>query len=487
MPRRYRPHRTAQVALNHKRKKQLAWWIFSGLCAFAVLVLVVFAEVLLPFIIGGIIAYLFTPVVNWLASRGIPRIFSILMVYAVFIGSIYSFAVYMFPMLEVESQSIARRMRNAPDTFSQVVHSGGAWIEDLFEPGIGTSTRARTESLESMAHYGVGPDTYRVGTGGGSSFPTLKQRGAKSIWAPGSELPERLGISTIRPKAGDDPGIQLLATQNNQNTSYRLKDSVFEFRQLRDGVFQLRSRDEPQFHGGAEPDDIRLAIRDSVDSVANEFTGKLVLGLVATIRGLFKLLSQGLVSLIVTFMVGAFIMLDFREIKRFYWSLVPKRFEAHFDEFLGRLDGGLAGAIRGQLLICVVNGALSAIGLIIFVPEYWVVLAVLATVMSLVPIFGTIISTIPACLLALSSGGMSAAVPILLWILGIHFVEANILNPKIIGHHAKINPVVVVFVLIAGEFAFGIKGVILAVPVTAVVLAMCQFIYARIRPTLMRG
>jgi predicted PurR-regulated permease PerM len=262
---------------------------------------------------------------------------------------------------------------------------------------------------------------------------------------------------------------------------------VFEFRQVGKGVFQLSPRPRPKEQGTMGPDDIRLAIRDTVDSAANEFTGELVVGLVATIRGLFKLLSQGLIGLIVTFMVGAFIMLDFREIKGFFWGLVPLRYEKHFAELLDRLDEGLAGAIRGQLLICLVNGVLSAIGLIIFVPEYWVVLAVLATVMSLVPIFGTIMSTIPACLLTLSSSGMGAALGIFFWILGIHFIEANILNPKIIGHHARINPVVVVFVLIAGEFAFGIKGVVLAVPITAVVIALGQFIYARIRPTLMQS
>ena len=71
------------------------------------------------------------------------------------------------------------------------------------------------------------------------------------------------------------------------------------------------------------------------------------------------------------------------------------------------------------------------------------------------------------------------------WILGIHFVEANVLNPKIIGHAAKINPVVVVFVLLAGEHAYGLKGALLAVPITAMVIAIGQFIYARIRPTIM--
>jgi predicted PurR-regulated permease PerM len=487
MPHRYRPHRTAGLARSHKRQKQIAWSVFVSLCLFTAAVLLVFAEVLLPFIIGVIIAYLFTPAVNYLAKHKVPRVVSILMVYVVFIGGIYGFAVYMMPMLEEESQRIVKRMRKAPDTFSRAVHSSGAWIEGLFEPGIGATTRDRTDSLETMAHYGIGPDTYRVGTGGGFSFAMLKQSGAESAWAPGSDLSERLGLHKFDEVGSKSKDGHLVATQRDQSTAIELQDSVFEFRQVGDGVFQLSPRAQPQYQGTMGHNDMRLAIRDTVDSAANEFTGKIVLGLVATIRGLFKLLSQGMVSLIVTFMVGAFIMLDFSEIKKFFWGLVPGRYEEHFDELVQRLDQGLAGAIRGQLLICLVNGVLSAIGLIIFVPEYWVVLAVMATVMSLIPIFGTIMSTIPACLLALSSSGMAAALAILFWILGIHFIEANILNPKIIGHHAKINPVVVVFVLIAGEFAFGIKGVILAVPVTAVVLALCQFIYARIRPTLMQG
>lgn len=485
MPYRYRPHRTTGLAQSHKRKKQIAWTVFTVLCLFTATIIVAFAEVLLPFIIGVIIAYLFTPAVNYLAVKKVPRVVSILMVYVLFAGGVYGFAVYMMPMLEDESQRIVKRMQKAPDTFSRAVHSSGAWIEGLFEPGLGATTQDRTDSLEVMAHYGVGPDTYRVGSGGGTSIATLRQSGARSVWAPGSDLSERLSMHDFHEVASKDGHV--VATQRHQSTSFHLQDTIFEFRQVGDGVFQLSPRPRSKVHNSMENNEMRLAIRDTVDSAANEFTGTIVLWLVQTIRGLFKLLSQGLLGLIVTFMVGAFIMLEFKEIKQFFWGLVPTRYGHHFDELVDRLDKGLAGAIRGQLLICLVNGCLSAIGLIIFVPQYWVVLAVLATVMSLVPIFGTIISTIPACLLALSSSGVGAALAILAWILGIHFIEANILNPKIIGHHAKINPVVVVFVLIAGEFAFGIKGVILAVPVTAVVLALCQFAYARIRPTIMQN
>jgi predicted PurR-regulated permease PerM len=57
---------------------------------------------------------------------------------------------------------------------------------------------------------------------------------------------------------------------------------------------------------------------------------------------------------------------------------------------------------------------------------------------------------------------------VLLWIIGIHQIEANLLNPKIIGVAAKIHPVLVVFALIVGEHFFGLWGALLGVPALSV-------------------
>jgi hypothetical protein len=59
---------------------------------------------------------------------------------------------------------------------------------------------------------------------------------------------------------------------------------------------------------------------------------------------------------------------------------------------------------------------------------------------------------------------MGTAVGVLVWIVGIHQLEANFLNPKIIGDSAKIHPVLVVFSLLVGEHFFQIKGALFAVP-----------------------
>jgi len=146
-------------------------------------------------------------------------------------------------------------------------------------------------------------------------------------------------------------------------------------------------------------------------------------------------------------------------------------------------DRGLSGVIRGQLVICLVNGVLTFVGLLIFDVKYALLLSVVAGVMSLIPIFGSILSTIPIVALALVSTDHGVdvfkGVAAFLWILGIHFVEANFLNPHILGNAAKMHPVLVVFALIAGEHTFGLVGALFAVPVASVIQTL--FVYFRKR------
>src|SRR4030095_6386133 len=99
-----------------------------------------------------------------------------------------------------------------------------------------------------------------------------------------------------------------------------------------------------------------------------------------------------------------------------------------------------------------------------------------AAVMSIVPIFGSILSAIPAVLIGLTQGFWTA-LWVLLWIVGVHQVEANLLNPKIIGVAAKIHPVLVVMALLIGEHFYGLWGALLAVPA----LSLAQSIFNHFR------
>ena len=178
-------------------------------------------------------------------------------------------------------------------------------------------------------------------------------------------------------------------------------------------------------------------------------------------------ISRGIFTLFMTLMLGAYLMLSHEKIIGFFREMWTPATQSSFDRFLRRLDRGLSGVVRGQLMICVVNGILSAIGFWLFKLKYWPIMAVLAGVMSLIPIFGSILSSIPAVAIGLTQG-VGTAVGVLVWIVGIHQVEANFLNPKIIGDSAKIHPVLVVFSLLVGEHFFQLPGALFAVPCMSV-------------------
>jgi predicted PurR-regulated permease PerM len=175
-------------------------------------------------------------------------------------------------------------------------------------------------------------------------------------------------------------------------------------------------------------------------------------------------------------MVAGYLMHTREAVMGFFKSLPPPAAQPSFERLLWRIDRGVAGVVRGQLLICLVNGILSAIGFWMFGLKYWPILAIIAGIMSLIPIFGSILSSIPAVLIGLTQDFWTA-LWVLLWILGIHQVEANLLNPKIIGVAAKIHPVLVVLALIIGEHFFGLWGALLAVPA----LSLAQSIFNHFR------
>jgi predicted PurR-regulated permease PerM len=193
---------------------------------------------------------------------------------------------------------------------------------------------------------------------------------------------------------------------------------------------------------------------------------------------LLQRLLEGFVSIMttgfLTLMVAAFLSSDLPRYLDYFYGLIPPHRRTQARRLLVTLNDGLSGVIRGQLMICLVNGVLTGVGLALLGVKYAVLLGLMAGVLSIIPIFGTILSTVPAVAVGLTQSPMTALL-VLGWILFIHFVEANVLNPKIMGDNAHISPVLVVFALLAGEHSFGLTGALLAVPVASIVQSLYLF------------
>jgi predicted PurR-regulated permease PerM len=191
---------------------------------------------------------------------------------------------------------------------------------------------------------------------------------------------------------------------------------------------------------------------------------------------ILRALIRGIFGFFIMLMLSAYMLATSDRIFAFFRSLVAPGWRRNFDRLLERMDRGLSGVVRGQLMICLVNGVLSGIGFYLLDLPYWPILTLVATVLSIIPIFGAILSSVPAVIVALQDG-VGTALLTLAWIIGIHQLEANVLNPKIMGDAAKVHPVLVIFALIAGEHFFGIAGALLAVPI----LSLAQSIFLHYR------
>ena len=192
-------------------------------------------------------------------------------------------------------------------------------------------------------------------------------------------------------------------------------------------------------------------------------------------RGIVFTIIGSTYQFVLILMLTAFIVIDRRRISEFFATLPPPNRRAQYESLMGYIDRGLAGVIRGQLLICLVNGVLTGVGLHFLGVPYATLLAFVAGVFSLIPVFGTIASSIPIVLVALATKGMTAGIFALGWITIVHLLEANVFNPIIMGSSAEMHPVIIIFALLAGESAFGVWGALLAVPAASIVQACFKF------------
>jgi predicted PurR-regulated permease PerM len=203
--------------------------------------------------------------------------------------------------------------------------------------------------------------------------------------------------------------------------------------------------------------------------------------IVSISRNIIGGVVAGVFMLFFILMVGAFFSIDAQAIRHYFGTLIPPEYSADARVLVERIDRSLSGVVRGQVTICIVNGVLTAIGLLVFGVKFTFLLATIATLLSLIPIFGSILSSVPIVIIALADG-LQKALAILLWIIGIHALEAYFLNPKIMGSAARIHPVIVAFSLIAGERLYGLLGALFAVPLAAIFVACFDYARTKAQP-----
>lgn len=140
------------------------------------------------------------------------------------------------------------------------------------------------------------------------------------------------------------------------------------------------------------------------------------------------------------------------------------------------LDTVVGGYIRGQLTLSALIGILVGGGMWALHVPYAVFLGVLAFVLEFVPLVGVFVSGAICLLLALTVGWVTAVVVLAYFVL-VHFIEGDILGPRIMSSAVGLHPAVSILALIAGAELFGVWGALFAAPVAGLVQAVLRALW----------
>jgi predicted PurR-regulated permease PerM len=164
-----------------------------------------------------------------------------------------------------------------------------------------------------------------------------------------------------------------------------------------------------------------------------------------------------------------YLLADLPQLKLFLESFIPERHRGIYTEKLAEVDTVLAGFIRGQLLVCAILAVLYSIGLYFIGIDLAIAIGTLAGITFIIPYVGTIIGIVLAVTMALLKfHDILHPLLCLGWFGIVQTFEGMVITPRVVGNTVGLHPLVTIVALLIGGQLFGLMGMLLAVPVTAV-------------------
>jgi predicted PurR-regulated permease PerM len=201
-----------------------------------------------------------------------------------------------------------------------------------------------------------------------------------------------------------------------------------------------------------------------------------------------------LVNIIVLFVivpvVSFYLLMDWDRMVAQVDSLLPREHAPTIRRLAGQIDATLAGFIRGQGLVCLILGTYYAIALMAVGLQFGLVIGFVAGALTFIPYVGAIVGGVMAIGLALFQFWGDWVWIVAVWAIfqSGQFIEGNILTPKLVGSSVGLHPVWLIFALSAFGALFGFVGLLVAVPIAAVMGVLARFVAEQYRASkLYRG
>ena len=201
-----------------------------------------------------------------------------------------------------------------------------------------------------------------------------------------------------------------------------------------------------------------------------------LLGVVSSVFG-------GVVSFFLIITLSFYLAVKKNGVENFLRLVVPVAREEYVIDLWKRTQVKIGKWLQGQIVLMVIVGVLSYLGLVILGVPNAGLLAMIAGLFEIIPVFGPILSAVPAIALAALSGGLTLALLTAGLFAIVQQFENNLIHPLVVTKVVGVSPIIVILAIFIGGQLAGFLGVLLAVPLAAGIVEFADDVREKKRAT----
>lgn len=211
--------------------------------------------------------------------------------------------------------------------------------------------------------------------------------------------------------------------------------------------------------------DVMASIRSALD----------ISSLFGNAFGAMSAIFGGFLSFILVMVFSFYFAVLGTGVDDFIRVVVPKKQQPYLLDLWRRSQKKIGLWMQGQLILALVIGVLIYLSLSIFVHlRYALMLAIIAAVFEIIPVFGPTLAAVPAVMIAFVDGGVGTGLATIIIYVIAQQLENHLIYPNVVTRVVGVPPLLVILALIAGAELAGFMGIILSVPIAAVVQELAR-------------
>lgn len=264
-----------------------------------------------------------------------------------------------------------------------------------------------------------------------------------------------------------------------------IPEIISNTRELINSVPKIAAQFEGFFNGfmssiktSAWPDEFKQTVLREITSTTELIQNSVVIFLKRSITSMINTVFE-LFDIVLSLIIAYYFLKDAEGFKEGALSLAPRKWRNSLVAVGREIHMILSNFIQGQLLTALIVGILESIGLFAINAKYAIVLGMIGGIFNIIPYFGPFLGAIPAVIVTFIESPIKAFWAIIVFSI-VQQIDNAFISPKIIEGKLGLHPVTTILAVLAGGEFFGIVGMLLAVPIFAILKVLFKHVYEAI-------